>query len=190
MYATREAWLQDAAGELTPVIEAGGLAVPLALRVACGFPSTYRRSGALGETFTPKDSADRTVEILISPTVDSPYNVLLVLMRQLVEATALTRLNREAICAAIGLHPQKPNLYPTANTSLLDRLDAIAAALGAYPHAALSLADRPKAATRLLKGLCPTCGYTIRLTQKWADKGMPTCPCGDTINLDTTTSEA
>ena len=186
MYATREAWLQDAAGELTPVIEAGGLAVPLALRVACGFPSTFRRSGALGETFTPKDSADRTVEVLISPTVDSPHNVLLVLLRQLVEATASTRLNREAVCASIGLNPQKPNLYPTGNTSLIDRLDGIAAALGAYPHAALSLADRPKAATRLLKAVCPTCGYTIRLTAKWTAKGMPVCYDGDTFNLETT----
>ena len=187
MYATREAWLQDAAGELTPVIEAGGLAVPLALRVACGFPSTYRRSGALGETFTPKDSADRTTEVLISPTVDAPHNVLLVLLRQLVEATALTRVNREAVCGSIGLDPQKPNLYPTGNVSLLDRLDAIADSLGAYPHAALSLADRPKAATRLLKAVCPTCGYTIRLTAKWTAKGMPVCYDGDTFNLETST---
>jgi ssDNA-binding Zn-finger/Zn-ribbon topoisomerase 1 len=35
-----------------------------------------------------------------------------------------------------------------------------------------------KAGTRLLKAECPECGYTVRVTQKWIDVGMPTCPCG------------
>jgi hypothetical protein len=28
----------------------------------------------------------------------------------------------------------------------------------------------------MLKAECPECGYTIRLTKKWADVGLPTCP--------------
>jgi len=186
MYATREAWLTDAAGELTPLITTAGGMLPASIRIACGFPSTYRRSGALGETFRPGDSADSTVEILISPTLSDPGAVLAVLLRQLVEAITGNASHKSAVYAALDLRPDKPRDVPGCGINLGSKLQGIAAALGAYPHAALSLADRPKAATRLLKGLCPTCGYTIRLTQKWADKGMPQCPCGDTFNLETT----
>ena len=32
--------------------------------------------------------------------------------------------------------------------------------------------------SRMLKAVCPNCGYTIRLTRKWALRGLPTCtPC-------------
>jgi hypothetical protein len=35
----------------------------------------------------------------------------------------------------------------------------------------------------MLKALCLGCGYTIRLTKKWADMGLPTCPCGDEMEM-------
>lgn len=186
MYATREAWLQDAAGELAPIIAATGAILPAAIRVACGFPSTFRRSGALGETFSPADSADKTVEVLIAPTISAPREVLSVLLRQLCLAAASGKA-LDAVFATLGMEPGKPAALPRyASDATTDALNAIVDALGAYPHAELSLADRPKAATRLLKGLCPSCGYTIRLTKKWADQGMPTCPNeGDTFNLET-----
>lgn len=181
MYATREAWLQDAAGELAHLIlAASGQSLPATLRVACGFPSTFRRSGALGETFAPKDSADGATEILISPTLSEPWQVLAVLARQLLLSVASGAAFSRA-CAAAGITPGKPCEVPTViNCSTITDL---ASALGEYPHAELSLADRPKAPTRLLKGLCPSCGYTIRLSAKWAQQGMPTCPCGDLLNL-------
>lgn len=179
-YATREAWLQDAAAELSPLIEAAaGHAPPTALRVACGFPSTFRRSGALGETFRPADSADATTEILISPTLSDPLAVLAVLARQLMQTVA-SGAHLAAAYRDAGIIPGKPCDVPQTHSS---NIRATAQALGDYPHAELSLADRPKAPTRLLKGLCPTCGYTIRLSAKWANKGMPTCICGDNFNL-------
>ena len=180
MYATREAWLQDAAGELAPIITAAGGTVPASLRIACGFPSTFRRSGALGETFRPTDSADSTVEVLISPTLSNPVEVLAVLLRQLLAAAG-----GKALATAAGLEPNQPRDIPAPSQTLLGALNTLADSLGAYPHAALSLADRPKAQTRLLKAVCPTCGYTIRLTAKWVAKGMPVCHDGDSFNLDT-----
>ncbi len=36
--------------------------------------------------------------------------------------------------------------------------------------------DGKKQATRLLKAVCPDCGYTIRVTSKWAALGLPVCP--------------
>lgn len=35
-----------------------------------------------------------------------------------------------------------------------------------------------KPGSRLLKVEC-ACGYTCRITQKWLDIGLPTCPCGE-----------
>lgn len=32
--------------------------------------------------------------------------------------------------------------------------------------------------TRLRKGECNACGYTIRLSRRWIAVGMPECPCG------------
>lgn len=33
--------------------------------------------------------------------------------------------------------------------------------------------------TRMLKCECGKCGYVARITQKWIDVGLPTCPCGE-----------
>lgn len=42
---------------------------------------------------------------------------------------------------------------------------------------------RGKAGSRLLKCECPECDYTVRVTQKWVDVGLPTCPCGAEMEL-------
>jgi rubrerythrin len=36
--------------------------------------------------------------------------------------------------------------------------------------------DSPKQTTRLLKAICPVCGYTVRVTKRWAEIGLPICP--------------
>jgi hypothetical protein len=61
----------------------------------------------------------------------------------------------------------------------------LVASLGDYPHARLNVsADRKVQSTRMLKAVCPSCGYTIRLTKTWADQGLPTCPNdGSTFTL-------
>ena len=35
--------------------------------------------------------------------------------------------------------------------------------------------------SRLIKCVCPDCGYTIRTAQKWINVGLTTCPCGSDI---------
>jgi len=65
----------------------------------------------------------------------------------------------------------------------------------AYPHALLNDV-RKRQPTRMLKATCPNpdCAirfnvegnkpYTVRITQQWADAGMPSCPCGTLMKLD------
>ncbi len=48
---------------------------------------------------------------------------------------------------------------------------------GKLPHAKLEgkQTDRKKQGTRLLKAECKRCGYTVRVTKKWAAEGLPFC---------------
>jgi hypothetical protein len=74
-----------------------------------------------------------------------------------------------------------------AGEALKARLNAIADALGEYPHAALRpTMNEKKQTTRLLKAQCSECGCVIRITRKWVDEAeghgslvcpMPQCEC-------------
>lgn len=37
--------------------------------------------------------------------------------------------------------------------------------------------------SRLVKVECPDCGYVVRTTQKWIDNGLPTCACGQEMEV-------
>lgn len=156
----REQWLTSMAGEVAPLFEVAGHPLPK-VRITCGFPSTFRRSGALGECWSDKASADGTWEILISPTVAESGQVLAVLLTQLCLASKADPL-------AMGLD--------AAGAMSDGRWFDLLAEMGPYPHSALTVGERPVQTTRMLKACCPTCGYTVRLTAKWAKVGLPACP--------------
>lgn len=187
-YGIREDWLTAAVVQLTPLFAAEGLTVPAQVRVSCGFPSNARRSGAIGEAWKAKASADGTVEILISPTVDNPRAVLEVLVHELVHACGYWTHAAGKFGAAatkVGLKACNGSWKATEGDASFDgRYGALLAGLGTYPHARLSLSgQKPKQPTRLLKAECPSCGYIIRLTAKHANRGLPTCVCGDHFTL-------
>ncbi len=51
-----------------------------------------------------------------------------------------------------------------------------------YPHRTLDVTvNARKQSTRLLRIVCPACGYTARTTRHWLDRGLPTCPCGSLL---------
>ena len=185
IHGTREDWLLAAVVALTPTFAANGLSVP-AVRVSCGFPSNAKRSGAIGECWSAKASGDNTVEILISPTVDQPRAVLEVLVHELVHASGhMNHASKFArACTSVGLTTVKTSWKATKGDSTFDfRYRDTLAGLGVYPHAKLNMrTDQKTQPTRMLKAVCG-CGYTIRLTAKWAATGLPTCPCGDQFTL-------
>ena len=85
----------------------------------------------------------------------------------------------KAIAVRIGL--EGPMQHATATPILKERLQTIANTLGPLPHAMLNFYSVSNAAkkqpTRMLKAECSkTCGYTIRLSEKWARAGLPACP--------------
>jgi hypothetical protein len=190
----REQWLNAAVVEFHPFFAGQGLIIPK-LHVSCGFPSrsaTSNKKRAIGECWDGLTSADKKPQLFISPfLVDpmAPGGVLATLAHEIVHAT----IGNEAkhgprfvkAMKKVGLEGK-----PTATIAgelLLAKCEAIVKAIGKYPHSELKLVrERKVQTTRMLKAQCATCEYTVRLTRKWADVGVPNCPCPGhgILNLD------
>jgi hypothetical protein len=190
MHTTRESWLSEAVAHLRANFGALNLTLPSRIRVTCGLPSTFSRSGTLAECWADADSADQTHEVMVSPTLADPAQVLAQLVGALAHAApgAMSHTSNAYIEAAanLGLCPVGDNWRQVAGAEDFAQVYASTlAALGPYPHAALNVGIKKTQSTRMLKASCPTCGYTVRLSTKWADKGLPTCPTdGDTFALE------
>jgi hypothetical protein len=189
MHPTRESWLSAA-------IQAARIHAPFptAIRAACGFPSTYTRSGTLSESWPDTASGDGTWEILISPTVADPTEVLSLLLRELAHslpgaATTGSATFRAAV-ADLGLMPMGDSYKATApGPDFPDLWATVLADLGDYPHAPILAGKKTTQTTRMLKLVCPGCGYTVRTTRKWLAAGVPVCYDGTAFIAEETTEE-
>lgn len=186
----REDWLNAAVSELRPFFSAVGKPLPENVRVTCGFPSNAKRSGAIGECWADTASADKTFEVLISPVLDDPVKVFEVLVHELCHATAGAMnhgVNFQKVANLMHLAPSSTRAGWKATgqaATFAAQYGDIIKSLDAYPHAALSMTTKKTQGTRMLKAVCPSCGYTVRLTSKWAALGLPSCPQdSDTLNL-------
>jgi hypothetical protein len=190
-HSTRESWLAAAVALVRPRVETfAGASLPARIRIACGFPSTFTRSGTLAECWADTESADSTFEVLISPTLADPVQVLAQVLGAIAHtapgAMSPTSNTYTALAADLGLCPvgdtwrqvQGAEDFSATYSSALYEL-------GAYPHAPILTGTKKTQSTRMLKATCPTCGYTVRLSAKWAALGLPTCPTdGDTFALE------
>ena len=186
--ANRETWLGDLVDELRPEFSARGYDLPPAIRIACGWPSkraTSKSNQRIGECWRASCAADGATEIFISPALAEPLRVADIVVHELIHA-ALPEAGHKGpfkrAMAQLGLGGKAT--ATVATPELLLWLAPIVEACGAYPHAALTPgSNHSKQSTRLIKVACPACKYTARITQKWIDVGLPTCPCGE-IMLD------
>jgi hypothetical protein len=179
---TREQWLERAAalmrGSLIPQL--GGRPY----RISCGWPSQAamaRTKRRIGECWYPEHCTDHTNHnIFISPALQDTSLVLQTLAHELIHVATGPNIGHKGqfvkIAKAIGF--TKPWTSTPATPALIERLNAFISKLGSYPHAAIDRSGRKKQSTRLLKVICPACGYTVRVTQQWIETGLPTCPCG------------
>ena len=178
----REDWLADAVSELRPLFTHYGETLPLAIKVACGLPLNAKRSGAIGECWADTTSSDGSFNIFISPTLEDPIQIFETLIHELCHATAGAMnhgVNFQRVADAMHLIPVGSGSAPYKATKgslkFMDTYGAIIASLGEYPHGALTITTRKKQGTRMLKAICPNCGFTFRLTSLWANKGLPIC---------------
>ena len=176
----REQWLDKAVSEIRPVFEVRGFPLPEKIRVTCGFPSKNARSRSrrIGEHWSPNASSDGTHEIFVSPVLAESYEVLGTLVHELCHAATNGdgHKGRFPACARALLLEGKPT-HATGGEAFKQSMSELIEELGEYPHAAMNIGvEQKKQSTRLLKAFCPDCGYTIRLTAKWASLGLPECP--------------
>lgn len=194
-HSTREDWLVAATEQLRPIFDLLGKPLPTRIRVTAGHPINFKRNRRLGDCHAAGDSADKSIEICVSPTVAKPLEVFIVLMSQLCRATAgaLSYGSSYAVIASeMGLVPTNKTTADEWKTckgspQFATLYGEMVSGLGDYPHAPLGVADARTQSTRMLKAFCPHCSYTVRLTSKWAAMGLPTCPLdGEVFTLETT----
>jgi hypothetical protein len=189
-FTTREEWLGVAAQELAAHFESKGFTLPAKLRFSCSWPAGSRGSKkVLGQCVAPEASQDGSTEVYIVPTVADPKLALGVLVHELVHAAVGVRHGHKrpfaVACDKLGLTGKPAQALP--GPQMIWEMERVLAAVGDYPHAAVNLDARKKQSTRMLKAVCPETGYTVRLTKKHADTGMPVSPAGADIALATLT---
>ena len=186
---TRDLWLRHATDALRPLFDSHGLPLPADIRFAIAFTSTGRKGKRVGETWHDGATADRAFEIFLRADLAAPIDVLIVLVRQLVHAALPAADSHgkryKAAANKIGLTGKMREAVP--GPYLQERLERLVADLPPLPHAALDInwkaLDKPrKQGTRMLKAECAQmanefqpCGYTVRLSAKWATLGA-ICP--------------
>jgi hypothetical protein len=182
-YDTREEWLVALVDALRPVFYDSGLGLEIpAVRVSCSWPSRSIRK-RLGECWHSKAAKDGSRHIFLTPLMDDGPEVAAVMVHELLHACLPDGAGHKAPfkkgMKALGLEGKAT--ATNAGAALTKRLHAVCEELGKYPHSALTLQDAPgkKQGTRMLKLVCPGCGYTIRTTAKWIETGLPTCTCGE-----------
>ena len=181
---TREEWLVALVGELRPLFTEAGFPLPDKIRVTCGFPSSKARSlnKAIGEHWSSAASDDGHDEILISPVISDPIEAAAILVHELCHAATPGAGHKGDFVRAIrALWLEGKATATVAGQAFRDNVGALVEGCGEYPHATLNVGRvRKVQSTRLIKASCPMCGYTIRLTEKWARLGLPACPNDDT----------
>jgi hypothetical protein len=187
---TREEWLQKAVEKLRPMFSGADAELPANIRVSCGWPTKRALasgggSRTIGQCFSTACSADRSHEVFVSPCLEQPVPVLATLVHELIHAVDDCKNGHKGpfrkMAVKLGLVGKMTATI--AGEELEQSLLAIAAEIGAYPHRTLDLSTLKKQGTRLIKLECPNCGYTVRTTAKWIEVGLPTCACGEEMQI-------
>lgn len=181
---TREQWLNQLVTALRPMFKKAGAPIPKKVLVSVGFPSrggTSSNKLTIGQCWTP---TKKVPHIFISPLLHDPIVVCATVVHELVHAAVGCEHGHKKpfkdVAVALGLTGKMT--ATVAGDELKQKLKPIIAKLGKYHHEALKPnPNAKKPGSRLKKAECPSCGYTIRVTKKWIEVGLPTCPCGDDI---------
>jgi hypothetical protein len=181
MTKTREEWLVAATNILRPDFENVYTPIPEKVRVTCGWPSKSGRAKkkrVVGEAWPATCSEDGYAEVFIAPTITG-IEALATLVHELIHTATPGEGHRGKFrTAALGLGLEGRMTETHAGPALIVCLQAIIEKLGTYPHAVLTPKEKKTQGTRMLKLLCPACGYLARTSQKWINLGTPTCACG------------
>lgn len=175
----REIWLNELMYRLAAYmeeVEPGSAAKVGNWRVSCGWPFASRR--AIGQCWSASASKAGKVEMFISPSLERADEVDHVLLHEMVHASVEVRGHGgkfAKLARKLGLEGKMTATIP--GDAVRERLNAIIAGMPPYPHNALHPGDFgiKKQTTRMVKCRCSGCGYILRTTKVWLDKGIPKC---------------
>lgn len=186
---TREAWLNEVTARMAPWFADLGYPLPGKIRCSVGWPFGGGRSNVIGECWEASASGDDTNEIFVSPRLDDPVMVAATLAHELVHAAVGIEAKHgplfKKVAKGIGLGGKMTATVPEEH--FRGRIEPILAAVGPLPHAALTgkSSAKPKQTTRMIKCVCPECGYVARTTRKWIDDtGTPHCPAHGAMEIE------
>jgi hypothetical protein len=182
--AEREQWLYRVAEALYPKFTELGYPERPSIRIGVGYPSTGARGKRIGECHHFLASKDHSHEIIISPKADESLDVAGIVAHELCHAYLMHAFPAEncghgkkfkKLAVALGLTGKMRSTVPGDAFKRL--LEPTLTRIGEYPHGALgSGSPRKVQGTRLVKVSCPSCQYAMRVTHKWIEIAIPTCP--------------
>jgi hypothetical protein len=159
---SREDWLHTAYAHVEAHAKLAGIDIP-SIRLSVGYGFAGRRNTKGWEVV--KKTRDNVPQAFVSPTLDDAADVLPALI------AATGKIAGKDVAAGLEA------IWTIAGSE-------VAKAMGKYPHAAANdLKTNKPQTTRLLKVVCPACGYVVRVSAKWAQVGMPKCCCGTKMKL-------
>jgi len=173
----REAWLQKIIDIWRPYFLRLGHDLPTRIWISPGHPLSRRWTGAC---YPGAASDDGNPHIFIHPVLSDTIRVAGVVVHQLCHV-ALGNRNHgppfRRLATAVGLVGKMTEtiegpLFLATMPATIDRI-------GPYPHPALRQLrglDRKPAGTRLVRVHCASCGYLVRVTQRWLTVAIPICP--------------
>jgi hypothetical protein len=182
--AEREQWLYEIANALYLKFTELGYRNHPNIRIGVGYPSTGARGKAIGQCYDSCASKDKVHEIIISPKTDDSLEVAGIVAHEMCHAYLQQEFPDEncghgkkfkRVAVALGLTGKMTATVP--GDAFKRFIAPTMKRLGVYPHGALEGGQTRKVqGTRLLKVSCPSCQYTMRVTQKWIQEAIPTCP--------------
>jgi hypothetical protein len=174
---TREAWLEAAVQEITPIFMKAGYAIPLC-RVSCGFTSTGVRSGHIGQCWSKKSSSDGINQIFVSPALEDTIEVLDTLVHELVHAVddCQHKHGKEFKKISIKLGMVGPMRSAGAGAELKEKLKVVASRLGPYPHSRITVFKKVISRQPRPRAKCSKCGFTVPMLKDFLHYGPPICP--------------
>jgi hypothetical protein len=190
---TRQEWLDQAIILLMAEFKPEGLKLPK-YRATIGLPSSggfASKKRTIGQCFYPECSADKTTEIMISPTRDKPGEILETTAHEMVHGTLGAGHGHgpkfRALATSIGLVGKMTATEP--GPIFKARTKTILKTLGGFPHKKIDVnLSRKKQTTRMVKVTCQSaeCGMVFRTSNKWIDAsgedmGCPICSGRTTI---------
>jgi len=178
IHETRESWMQAAINVFRETFEIIDATLPEKIHVSVGLPDRKYGKGseAIGQCWPKSRSEDGINHVFICPTISDPVQVLNILVHELIHVSDDCKSGHRghfARCKSdLGLGGKCTSTTPG---ELQGTFEAVAKALGAFPHGGLIVGRKKKPPTTI-KAICHSCGWHCRISHKWAMLGLPNCP--------------